>query len=269
MKAHAVAVTASPAPIVRFPHVAEPSLSIVIVTYGTGSVLDRCIADLSSAIDADDLAAEVIVVDNPHPVRGTWAGDRLRVSTDGIRIVRAATNLGFGGGNNVGVSVARAPRVCLLNPDVYLAAGQLARLVDVSERHPADIVAPAFVWPDGTPQEFGFRVLANGETRAIAEHGSSTPDYVSAACWVVGTAVFESLGGFDEIFHPAYYEDVDFVFRARARGHAMRLVDDVRVVHAAHSTTTSGWSADVPDVSRQRAMFVERWSELLSDRPTV
>jgi GT2 family glycosyltransferase len=267
--AHPIAVTASPVPVVRFALATEPSLSIVIVTYGTGVVLDRCLTDLARALDEDGLDAEVIVVDNPHPVRGTWAGDRVRLTTEGIRVVRPPDNLGFGGGNNVGVAVARADRVCLLNPDVFLAPGQLARLVGVAEQWPADIVAPGLFWPDGTPQEFGFRVLANGETRAVTDPAANNADYASAACWVLSKQVFASLGGFDEIFHPAYYEDVDFVFRARREGHELRIVDDVHVIHAAHSTTTSGWDADVPDAGRQRAIFVERWAHVLSGRPTA
>ena len=262
-----VALTASPAARARFGWSDAPELSVVIVTYGTGSVLDRAIVDLAAAIAADGLDAEVIVVDNPHPVRGSWAGDRLRLTTSGVRLVRATENLSFGGGNNLGVSLCRASLVCLLNPDVFVRPGDLRRLVEAARRHDGDIVAPAMLWPDGTVQEYGFRLLADGSTRAVEEPTDDGYDYCSAACWVLPSALFADLGGFDEAFHPAYYEDVDFVLRARARGRAIHLVPDVKVIHAAHSVLTSGWAEAIPDVSRQRAVFVERWAEVLAGRP--
>ena len=262
-----VALTASPAPQAQFGWTDAPELSVVTVTYGTGHVLERTVADLARALVEDRLDAEVIVVDNPHPIRGTWTGDRLRLATSGIRLVQAPENLGFGGGNNLGVSVARAPLVCLLNPDVFVQPGDLRRLVEAARRRDGDIVAPAFLWPDGTVQEFGFRLLADGSTRAVEEPTTDGYDYCSAACWVLPRALFDELGGFDEAFHPAYYEDVDFVLRAKQGGRSIHLVDDVRVVHAAHSEMSSGWSEAVPDVSRQRSVFVERWGSVLSDRP--
>lgn len=259
-----VAVTASPAATVTFREVAAPELSIVIVTFGTGRILDECIARLAAALRADDLAAEVVVVDNPHPRRGTWAGDRLRIGTAGLRIVRSTRNLGFAGGNNVGVAVARADRLCLLNPDVLLSPGQLSRLVAASIRWPDDIVAPALYWPDGRLQELGYRVLADGETRAVLD-GSHDADYSSAACWVLSRPMFERVGGFDEGYHPAYYEDVDFTFRARALGSRTRVVADVHVTHAVRS----GVGDATPDVRSQRQRFVERWGHLLVGRPTA
>ena len=262
----AVRVTASPVADVEFAWTETPQLSIVIVTYGTGTVLERCVDDLAASLAADRIDAEVIVVDNPHPERGSWAGDRLRLTTSGIRIVRPGTNLGFGGGNNLGVGIARSERICLLNPDVFVRPGQFATLLEVADRHPDDIVAPAFVWPDGSVQEYGFRLLADGSPRAVEEPGADF-DYCSAACWLLSTSMFAELGGFDDVFHPAYYEDVDFVFRARTAGREIHLVDEVRVVHAVHSELSSGWGEPTVDAGRQRQRFVERWGHLLADRP--
>lgn len=258
MTAPSVSVTASPAPVLRFRHVDRPDLTVVIVTYGTGLVLERCLHDLHDALGEGDLAAEIIVVDNLHPERGTWAGDRVRLLTEGVRIVRATTNLGFAAANNLAVGIARAARLCLLNPDVFLRRGQLEELVAASEHAESAIVAPGLVWPDGTAQEFGCRVLADGDTRPILEPGEFQPDYASAACWVLPVTLFTTVGGFDEQYHPAYYEDVDFVFRARELGYELQVVDHVLVEHAHRSG-----SITVPDVSRQRARFVERWSSSL------
>lgn len=266
MTAPTVVRSASAAPLAVFEHVDQPELSVVIVTYGTGLVLERCLVELAEAIRSDGLRAEVIVVDNPHPDRGTWAGDRTCLATEGVIVVRPDENLGFGGGNGTGVEMARGPLVCLLNPDAFLASGQLARLVSEAQQHPDVIVAPGFVYPDGSLQELGQRIRGDGSTVAVLEPGSPAVDYASAACWVLHREVFDALGGFDPVFHPAYYEDVDFVLRARRAGYPLVLVEDVLVVHHQRGSTTES-SAEFPELSRQRAVFVERWHELVATRP--
>jgi GT2 family glycosyltransferase len=238
-------------------------VSIVIVAFGTGLVLDRCLESLADACAADGIAAEVIVVDNAHPRRGHAAGHRVAISTRGIRLMQPDDNLGFGGGNNAGVAAARAPMIALVNPDVMVVPGQLPALLDEARDHPQSICAPALSFPDGTVQEIGMRIISDGDTRPILESGSHAPDYASAACWVLSSELFTRLGGFDAAFHPAYYEDVDFALRVAAAGGGTRIVESVRVVHEHHSSTTDA----EPDVARQRDVFVNRWADLVASRP--
>lgn len=252
--------TAAAHPVVAFDPVVAPDLSVVIVTYGTGEVLDRCLASLHAAVTHDGIATEVVVVDHPHPERGRSTADHLCAATSGIVLVRPDDNLGFGGGNNLGVAVARSRWVCLLNPDAFVEPGHLARLLAVARDDPGAIVAPAFLNVDGTVQEIGRRMTSEGWSVAIMTPGEAEPDYGSAACWVFDRSVFESLGGFDPAYHPAYYEDVDLAMRARRAGRAIRVVDDVRVVHVCGGATTN------PDVERQRAVFLGRWADVLADR---
>ena len=63
-------------------------------------------------------------------------------------------------------------------------------------------------------------------------------DHASAACWLMRTADFRALGGFDPAFHPAYFEDVDFGWRARLSGHRITYSREAAVRH--RSAATSG-----------------------------
>lgn len=256
-----ITVTDSPAPDVAFPWVDAPALSVVIVTFGTGLVLDRCLASLQRSMEADSLDLEVVVVDNRHPRRGSWVADRLCLTTSGVRLLRADANLGFGGGCAAGISAARADLICLANPDVAFAPGQLARLVDIARGNPGRIIAPGLLNEDGTTQELGQRIRADGWTSPVLPGDDVQHDYASAACWLLSRDLFESVGGFDPAYHPAYYEDVDFVLRAEQLGYELVVVDDVRVVHTQH-----GSSGQEPDVERQRAVFRERWADHLAAR---
>jgi GT2 family glycosyltransferase len=76
--------------------------------------------------------------------------------------------------------------------------------------------------------------------------------------------LFEDLGGFDEHFAPAYYEDTDLAFRIRARG--LKVVYEPRsvVIHyegASHGTDT-GSGVKAHQISNQVLMH-ERWKETL------
>ena len=53
---------------------------------------------LGASVAADGIAAEVIVVDNDHPHRGHAAGNRVAISSRGVRLIQPTANLGFGGG---------------------------------------------------------------------------------------------------------------------------------------------------------------------------
>jgi len=255
-----IVVTASPSPLISVPWVDEPDVSVVVVTYGSGLILESCLAAVS--VVAADLSAELIVVDNLHPELGSWVGDRLCLGTEGVRLVRTGDNLGFGGGNAAGIAAARSDTICLLNPDALLEPGQLDRLIEALGDRTDLIVAPGFVNLDGSIQELGQRLVSSGEPRSIREPGSHAPDYASAACWVLRRELFELLDGFDPIYHPAYYEDVDFVLRAKALGCELEVVADVLVAHEQRAALDAHH-----DDSRQRAVFVDRWAQLLAERP--
>jgi len=261
-EAAVVRVTDSPVPRVTFPWVERPELSIVIVAFGTGLVLDHCLDSLGASVAADGIAAEVIVVDNDHPHRGHAAGNRVAISSRGVRLIQPTANLGFGGGNNAGAAAARAAMLAFVNPDVIVSSGQLRSLLDAARSKPDLISAPALIFPDGSLQELGMRIIDDGDTRPILQAGSHTPDYASAACWFLSSKLFSRLGGFDLAYHPAYYEDVDFALRAAELGGGTQVVDSVRVVHEQYGSATSP-----PDVSKQQQVFLNRWKSVVASRP--
>lgn len=261
-----VVLTASPAPTVRIAPAATPQVSFVIVTYGTGPIVGNCLDALASSLDADAIAAEVIVVDNAHPVHGHRTADRIAIASAGVRLLRPESNLGFGGGCELGIAHARAEVVCLMNPDVIVPSHWLPPLLDVIERRPRAVVAPVLRHPDGAVQEAGARVDAAGFTAPSKDlDDTSRIDYASAACWLVRRDLHEEVGGFDARFHPAYYEDVDYSFRARRLGAAVTVATDSSVIHF------SGASTDAAPTSTddQRTAFVDTWRMWLWRQPPL
>jgi O-antigen biosynthesis protein len=239
----------------------RPAVSFVVVTYGTGEIVQRCLAGLAATVE---VPYEVIVVDNAC-AGGMPTADRLRLTTSGVRLVKGATNLGFGGGNDVGVAHARADLVCLMNPDVLVVGEWLAPLVAAARVPSVGIAAPVLLHPDRTLQEAGQRVDGQAITRTtLADPGAATVDvdYSSAACWMLRTDVHEAVGGFDPAYHPAYFEDVDLAWRVRRAGWRTVVVGSSRVVHASGTSTRA---RPAPALSQQ-AIFRRRWAPELASR---
>ena len=121
------------------------------------------------------------------------------------------------------------------------------------------IAAPVLVDRDGSLQEAGQLVYDDGCTAAMGgpevmpgDWGNAfcrDVDYASAACWVVRRDEFLALGGFDERYRPAYFEDVDYAFRVEQSGRRTRLVVDVPVVHEHGSGASSEAARDRRTVS--------------------
>ncbi|NNE10922.1 MAG: glycosyltransferase family 2 protein [Ilumatobacter sp.] len=259
-------VTGSPAPLVALQPAAEPDVSVITVTYGTGRVvIDMLLSLAEAAADPSSPAIEAIVVDHPHPGAGDRTLTDLRLFTAGVRVVRPPDNLGFGGGCEVGALAARAGTLAFVNPDVEVPIGWLAPLVDALDEPGVSIAAPLLVDPDGALQEAGQRLDSTASTSPIRDAPSerATVDYASAACWVLRRSTHERLGGFDPLYHPAYFEDVDLALRTRRSGDRCVVVPEVRVMH--HG------GAGVPGLaapaSAQREVLRRQWPEIAWTQP--
>lgn len=215
-------------------------LSVVVVNYGSTDLLRRNLAPVSRATDG----LVVVVVDN-------WSGaaERARVSelaaAEGWHLVAPAGNEGFGTGVNLGVSRAReagARHHVLLNPDAVADAGALAALHRASSSDPMTMSAPTVLRPDGSVWSAGSDLyLDDGRIRSRRRRlpGARVEEWLSGACLVLSDELWQRCGGFDDDYF-LYWEDVDLSRRVVSAGGALRLLDDVTVVHAEGGTQTAG-----------------------------
>jgi GT2 family glycosyltransferase len=151
------------------------------------------------------------------------------------RVIVSEKNLGFGGGNNLGIRAATADYVFLLNSDAFIQPGALGPLVKRLADPTVGIVAPAIYLPDGKelqPDALGIfptpvRILG-GKTKEVLQ--SLEPDWVTGAAMMMRREDLLALGGFDEKLF-MYLEDVDLCKRYRDKG--LRIVRELssKVVH--------------------------------------
>src|SRR4029453_545 len=120
---------------------AEPEVSVVVVTHNAASWIERSLDRLRGA------GAEVIVVDNDS-TDGT--PDLVGEKFPQARLIEQE-NRGFGAGNNAGMRAGSGRYFLLLNPDAWLMDGALEALVAFADEHPeAAVVGPRLVNPGGT-----------------------------------------------------------------------------------------------------------------------
>ncbi len=250
------------------PATGRPELSVVMVTHNAWEWTRRALEALLEHTDAD---LELIVADNASD-DGTLEG---LAAVEGITVLRNSANLGFGPAANQAALRARAPLLLLLNTDALVHPGWLPPLRAVLEADPdVAAAAPRLLHVDGSLQEVGSIVWGDAEvwpygaTRAAAApeyRFRRDVDYASAACLLLRRSAFVDAGGFDPVYAPAYYEDVDLSLRLWERG--LRTVCQPRseVTHAGGASTDPGRRTRL--LERNRPVFVERWRRLLGLRP--
>jgi GT2 family glycosyltransferase len=250
---------------------ANPEVSVVIVTYGTGEIV---LETLAALVEHTEVPFEVIVVDNPPDDLARASRHLLRQYTRGITLVTPATNLGFGGGCDAGVALARAELLCLMNPDLVVTAGWYAPLRAALDDPAVAVAAPVLRHPDGMLQEAGQVIYDDGFTGAIggprlftgdeAQVFPRDVDYASAACWLLRRAEHLERGGFDRRYHPAYFEDADYGLRVRQEGRVTRLVAEVPVIHH------HGQGGETPVTAQVQASHLllrDIWADVLATQP--
>jgi len=209
-------------------------ISVVIVAYGGGEEVLRCVRSIREDTDGRD--AEVLVVEN-----GRLSAELEAAARDGaFELVVSGSNLGFGGGCNLGAARARGDVLVFLNPDTVPlpgAVGALARALDepnvgISTARIRLLDRPELLNSGGNVLHLSGLAWVGGHGRPVetAAEPRDVP-FPSGAAMAVRRAVYEQLGGFrEELF--MYHEDVDLGWRAWLRGLRVVMTPEADVLHA-------------------------------------
>ena len=213
----------------------EHQWDAIIINFNGGLFLDPCLRALTGTTHPP---TRIIVVDNAS------SDDSINelAGWPQAEVISLPENLGYAGGANRGVETSEAPIVVLLNPDVELDADFGRNLINVFSRDDELGVAGAKLrYPEsGLIQHAGGRI--NWPELTTAHYGENEPDhaqfdaprdvdYVTGAAMAISRDAFEAVGGFDERFFPAYWEDVDFCARVRNAGWSVRYQPELTGVH--------------------------------------
>lgn len=211
-------------------------VSIVIVSWNSGPLLRRCLQSLAR----NAAGAEIVLVDNASEDNSVTAA--LDAAPGCVALLNDR-NLGFAAACNRGWRSCAGDPVLFLNPDTEAEDEAVSRLegvleggrslwalggqlIDASGRPQAGFNIRSFptigsvaadsllldaVWP-GNPWTRRYLMLGD------SHQSFREVDQPAAACLMVKRRALEAVGGFDEEFYPAWFEDVDLCRRIRDAG---------------------------------------------------
>ncbi len=246
----------------------------VVVRWRGGDEVRACLASILA--HGGQRLAGIVLVDSGS---GDGGAERLAAEFPAVRVVALEKNLGFAHAANRGTAASGEERLLLLNPDTELLPGSLDALSEGLDRRPATAgTVPLLEGADGASQHrwqlrrlpSAFR-LATGRSGAPAFAATPTAEQPvaqpAAAAWLVRRSVWQALGGFDEVFAPAWWEDVDFCARLEERRAAgsfpategFVVQPAARILHHGGSSVASlGDEAFLTAYHRNLALYIAR-----------
>jgi N-acetylglucosaminyl-diphospho-decaprenol L-rhamnosyltransferase len=231
------------------------SFRAVVVTYNSADVIERCLRSCGNmpVTVADNASTDATV----ELIRG--------LQLPNVTLIANKQNAGFAGAVNQAVEATTEPLILLLNPDVELVDDP-EPLAGVLGTRQAGLATGRLLGEDGRDQD-GFAIRRFPTPAALAFEAlglnrlftgnpvnlnyryagrdwniPGTVEQPAGAFLAFRKDVWLRLGGFDERFHPVWFEDVDFCLRASQNGFRICYLPTVRAKHAGgHSVLAMAW----------------------------
>lgn len=253
-----------------------PSVSVVIVNFNAGEHLRACVESLVEHLDGPTWDA--VVIDNAS---SDGSAERVADLAPNVRVLKNATNVGFGTAVNQGVAASSGNWILLLNPDCKILPGLVEGLRTELEAHDRCAIAgPRVLDADGAVQGsargdpsfftglFGRSTLLTRllpgsalarsnvrTTEALASGERSVEvDWVSGASMLARRQALEAVGGFDERFF-LYWEDADLCLRLRHAGFHVRYVPGAEVVHQVGQSSRTAQELSIREFHRSAYLY--------------
>ena len=225
-------------------------VSIIIINYNTFSLSCQCIESVIRFTEG--LSYEIVLVENgtaqfTEEIAAKWGGR--------VRLILSEKNLGFAGGNNLGIQYASGNYVLLLNSDVYLRENSIAALWKFMKEHDEiGAASPRLIYPDGRPQSIAQRfpslkytlieklrlqklMSRRSEGRcllgAFFDHAETTEaDWVWAAFMMIPRKLIDLLPEkkLDDTYF-MYWEDVQWCLDIKNLGYKVYFFGETEAVH--------------------------------------
>jgi O-antigen biosynthesis protein len=258
-KANAAQLFHKQAPL-RFEFSGTVDLSVIMIVHDNFALTLLALASLRMNYSGP---IELIVIDS-----GSIDETRqLAQYVTGVHLFRFDSNIGFVRGCNAGLEIATADTVLYLNNDVELAEGAIAAALgrlrsDVS----IGAVGAKVIRTHGLLQEAGCIIWRDGWTAGYQRDQSPLipeanfvrdVDFCSAVFLLARTSLLHDLGGFDDAFAPAYFEDADLCVRIREAGYRI-VYDPTVVVYHLEYGTSQGVAAAHQRIQEAHHIFAEK-----------
>jgi len=218
-------------------------VSIITVTYNSSSYIIPFLESIFFNVQ-NDLPWELILVDNASTDDGIEKIDSFISKNEfskKIKFLKSEKNLGFGGGNNLGVKNSSGNILIFLNPDTIVKEGWLEPLVEkLTEDKSIGIVGPKILYGDdktiqsagGYIEKCGFsHHFGYGEEDKGQWDEEKSVDYVTGACLAIRKKLFQKCLGFDQNYFPAYFEETELCTKIKKLGYSILYLPASSIMH--------------------------------------
>ncbi|QNU15387.1 glycosyltransferase [Thermomonas sp. XSG] len=214
----------------------QPRVSVVVLCYNNASFTRACLDSLEKYSDYPNL--ELIAVDNASSDETPALLSAWAAAAPGRRHIANGSNLGFAGGNNVGLAAATGEYLVILNNDTFVTPGWVSTLVRHFRSDPSLGVLGPVTNNIGNEAriEIGYTDMAqmlDASGDYTARHAGLRLPLQTAAffCVMLPRRVYEAVGGLDEAFGIGMFEDDDYCRRVEQAGWTVACAEDVFVHH--------------------------------------
>lgn len=246
-------------------------IGLVTVLYNSDDVLPKFIESLSKQTYTN---YHLYIIDNSPSIATDLLLSDLFTKYPMVNYthLKSDTNFGVAKGNNIGIERARsadADYILLLNNDIeFYQADLLEKMIDVAVEKKEKLVVPKIlyyqsrkIWMAG-----GYFQTLLARTPHIGERKEDSPkynvtkyvDYAPTCFMLISKEVFDVVGVMDEKFF-VYYDDSDFILRARKKGFMIYYMPSIEVFHKVSSSTGGNLSPfSVYYTNRNRLYYVKK-----------
>lgn len=246
-------------------------VSIIVPVFNQWHLTRACLNSILATCD-DSIHYELILADDCSTDETRFASDYYQ----NLQIIKPHQNLGFLKNCNHAAQKARGRYLVLLNNDTIVLPNWLQALYNTLETDKtAAIAGSKMLFPNGKIQEAGVSLCRDGAVCGIGvRHHRFTPifniaretDYISGCSLMVRKLFWDEVGGFDERYQPAYYEDSDLAMTARRLNWRVIYQPASEVIHYKHKTYAGYTQKNRRSLlKKNKAIFLEKWRAPLKE----
>jgi len=254
--------------ILNFKSQKNPLVTIIIPVFNNWDITRSCL--ISVLENSCEISYEVIIADDGS----TDETRNISFHVSNVRTIVNKSNHGFLFNCNNAARYARGKYLAFLNNDTIVQPSWLKPLVNLLENDcKIGLVGSKLLYPNGRLQEAGGIVFKNASGYNYGRNDFpeypeynylKEVDYISGACVLIRKSLWESIGGFDNIFAPAYYEDTDLSFEIRKRGLKVIYQPLSSVVHFEGASHGNNLNSGIKTYQRiNKTKFFNKWESVL------
>ena len=212
----------------------RPLVSIIVHNYNAGELLLNCVDSLKKSTYTN---LEILVVDN---ISSDSSQKRCKEKFPDIKLIQNSKNLGYCGGNNVGIREAKGKFIVILNPDTIVEPNCISELISAYDKFGDGLYQPKIlslneeniIQSTGNMLHvFGFGFARDKGNKVVEKiEEIEKIGYASGTCLFTSREVIDKVGLLDEFLF-LYHDDLDLGWRAAQIGINSYYVPKSKIFH--------------------------------------